>query len=123
MRIQPHIFASPLYPHIADVRDLKYGAWIIRSVITFVLNLIKFAPVVYMLLRSQALLHQAQRTHNARINYSKNHFFLKKITKMKFTHIKYEVVSLHNVWMDFALSLVLSCFEYYCYLKNTMNRS
>jgi hypothetical protein len=82
MSTQPHIFASPLFPHIADVRDLKYGAWIIRSDITFVPNLIKFAPLVYMLLRSQAFLHQAQQTHKARINYCANRFF-KEITKNK----------------------------------------
>jgi hypothetical protein len=77
MRTQPHIFASPLCPHVADVRDLKYGAWIILSVIAFVLNLIKFAPLVYMLLRSQAVVHQAQRTRIAGINDSISRFLSK----------------------------------------------
>jgi hypothetical protein len=60
---QPQIFASSLYPHISDVRDLKCGAWIIHSVITFELNLIKFALLVYMLLRRKTLCHASDKTN------------------------------------------------------------
>jgi hypothetical protein len=59
MFTQLYIFASLLHPLIADVRGLNYGAWIISTVITLVLNLINFAPLVYKLLSSQAVLHQA----------------------------------------------------------------
>jgi hypothetical protein len=59
---QPQIFASLLYPYIADVRDLKCGAWIIHYVITFELNLIKFALLVHMLLRRKTLCHASDKT-------------------------------------------------------------
>jgi len=58
---QPQIFASSIYPHIADVKDLKYGAWIIHSVITFIPNLIKFGLLVHTLLRSEDLCHASDK--------------------------------------------------------------
>jgi len=58
---QPQIFVLSIYPHIADVRDLKYGAWIIHYVITFVLNLIKIALLVHTLSRSEALCHASDK--------------------------------------------------------------
>ena len=58
---QPQIFASTIYRHTDEVRDLKYGAWIIHCVIIFVLNLIKFALLVHTLLRSEALCHAADK--------------------------------------------------------------
>jgi hypothetical protein len=62
---QPKIFASSLY-YIADVRDLKHGARIIHSVITFTLNLIMFALLAHMLLRREALCHASGTTNTQR---------------------------------------------------------